>query len=77
MADLKETLYRKLYNISLVIIETLKPEDKSAKYRLSLSSPGKLSFLSLYLFHQPGFEGLGHHFLVATFFLHLLVIQAS
>ena len=37
MADLKETLYRKLYNISLVIIETLKPEDKSVeKIKLSV-----------------------------------------
>ena len=31
MADLKETLYRKLYNISLIVIETLKPEDKSVE----------------------------------------------
>ena len=37
IAELKETLYRKLYNISLVIIETLKPEDKSVeKIKLSV-----------------------------------------
>ena len=37
MADLKETLYRKLYNISLIVIETLKPEDKSVeKIKLSV-----------------------------------------
>ena len=37
MADLKDTIYRKLYNISLIIIETLRPEDKSVeKIKLSV-----------------------------------------
>ena len=47
MADLKETLYRKLFNVALTNIETVKTEDKSLQ-RVKLSVEEALQFL-----HQP------------------------
>ena len=44
MADLKETLYRKLFNVALTNIETVKTEDKSIK-RVKLSVEAALQFL--------------------------------
>lgn len=44
MADLKETLYRKLFNVALTNIETVKTEDKSLK-RVKLSVEAALQFL--------------------------------
>ena len=61
MAYLKETLYRKLYNISLVIIETLKPEDKSVE-KIKLSVEQALKTLQVpkeYPFKEP----MLYHFL--------------
>ena len=44
MADLKETLYRKLFNVALTNIETVKTEDKSLE-RVKLSVEAALQFL--------------------------------
>ena len=44
MADLKETLFRKLYNVALTNIETVKIEDKSIE-RIKLSVESALQFL--------------------------------
>ena len=44
MADLKETLYRKLFNVALTNIETVKTEDKSIE-RVKLSVEAALQFL--------------------------------
>ncbi len=44
MADLKETIYRKLFNVALTNIETVKTEDKSLE-RVKLSVEAALQFL--------------------------------
>jgi len=44
MADLKETIYRKLFNVALTNIETVKVEDKSIE-RVKLSVEAALQFL--------------------------------
>ena len=44
MADLRETIYRKLFNVALTNIETVKVEDKSIE-RVKLSVEAALQFL--------------------------------
>ena len=44
MADLKETLYRKLFNVALTNIEIVKSDDKSIE-RVKLSVEAALQFL--------------------------------
>ena len=56
MADLKETLYRKLFNVALTNIETVKVEDKSIE-RVKLSVEAALQFLQQSKDYPPHLSG--------------------
>ena len=54
MADLKETLYRKLFNVALTNIETVKVEDKSIE-RVKLSVAAAVEYMVNSVYSQSEF----------------------